>query len=57
LFVLVFAIDNKESFNEVIQLREQILDCKKNCQKVGVPHLLNVPMVIVANKCDRENHR
>ena len=57
LFVLVFAIDNKESFQEVIQLREQILDCKKQCHKVGVPNLLHVPMVIVANKCDRESHR
>ncbi|XP_076461059.1 GTP-binding protein Rhes-like isoform X2 [Babylonia areolata] len=57
LFVLVFAIDNKESFQEVIQLREQIVECKKQCHKVGVPHLLHVPMVIVANKCDRESHR
>ena len=55
--MLVFAIDNKESFQEVIQLREQILDCKKQCHKVGVPNLLHVPMVIVANKCDREPHR
>ena len=57
LFVLVFAIDNKESFQEVIQLREQIIDCKKQCHKVDGPKMLHVPMVIVANKCDRENHR
>ncbi|KAK7507936.1 hypothetical protein BaRGS_00000901, partial [Batillaria attramentaria] len=57
LFVLVFSIDNRESFNEVIQLREQILECKRNCHKVGATNLLHIPMVIVANKCDRESHR
>ncbi|KAL8606964.1 hypothetical protein ACOMHN_041353 [Nucella lapillus] len=62
LFVLVFAIDNKESFQEVIQLRQQILDSKRHCHKVGVPassshHPHNVPMVIVANKADRQAHR
>ncbi|XP_025108852.1 GTP-binding protein Rhes-like isoform X1 [Pomacea canaliculata] len=57
LFVLVFSVDNRESFNEVIRLREQILECKKQCQKVGVPNLLNIPMVIVGNKVDRDAHR
>lgn len=57
LFVLVFSIDNQESFNEVIRLREQILECKRQCRKEGVPNLLHIPMVVVGNKCDRETHR
>ncbi|XP_063623192.1 GTP-binding protein Rhes [Cydia splendana] len=57
LFVLVFAMDSRESFEEVIRLREQILDTKASAVSGGsrgrrqVPR---VPMAIAGNKCDRE---
>ncbi|XP_061715595.1 GTP-binding protein Rhes [Cydia pomonella] len=57
LFVLVFAMDSRESFEEVIRLREQILDTKASAISGGsrgrrqVPR---VPMAIAGNKCDRE---
>ncbi|XP_063535488.1 GTP-binding protein Rhes [Cydia strobilella] len=57
IFVLVFAMDSRESFEEVIRLREQILDTKASAISGGsrgrrqVPR---VPMAIAGNKCDRE---
>lgn len=55
LFVLVFSMDSRESFEEVIRLREQILETKLSASggrsKKNLP---KVPMVIAGNKCDRE---
>lgn len=59
LFVLVFSWDSQESWEEVVRLREQILETKMsasaNCsgsrKKRASPR---VPMVIAGNKCDRE---
>jgi len=60
LFLLVFSMDLRESFEEVIRLREQILETKMSAtanssggRRSRVPHL-RVPMVIVGNKCDKE---
>ncbi|XP_022129110.1 GTP-binding protein Rhes [Pieris rapae] len=57
LFVLVFGMDCRESFEEVIRLREQILETKAsassgNCR--GRRQAPRVPMAIAGNKCDRE---
>ena len=59
LFVLVFSMDCRESFEEAIRLREAILESKVSAtQGAGKGrkshHHLKVPMVIVGNKCDRE---
>ncbi|KAJ8713323.1 hypothetical protein PYW07_013693 [Mythimna separata] len=57
IFVLVFAMDSRESFEEVIRLREQILETKASASSSGsrgrrqVPR---VPMAIAGNKCDRD---
>ncbi len=51
VFILVFSIDNLESFEEVKRLRQQILDTKSGNGS------RSVPMVIAGNKLDRENHR
>ncbi|KAL5291592.1 RASD2 family protein [Megaselia abdita] len=58
IFVLVFSMDSRESFEEVIRLREHILEAKMsaiaasgNRAKKSFPR---VPMVIAANKCDRD---
>ena len=55
LFVLVFSMDSRESFEEVVRLREQILETKGSASggrsKKNLP---KVPMVIAGNKCDRE---
>lgn len=58
LFVLVFSMDSRESFEEVIRLREQILETKYSAivgsggrSKKNLP---KVPMVLAGNKCDRE---
>ncbi|XP_064088642.1 GTP-binding protein Rhes-like [Macrobrachium nipponense] len=59
LFVLVFSWDSRDSWQEVMRLREQILETKQSAsasstgsrKKRGAPR---VPMVIAGNKCDRE---
>eukprot|EP01111_Echinosteliopsis_oligospora_P011289 TRINITY_DN368_c0_g1_i7.p1 TRINITY_DN368_c0_g1~~TRINITY_DN368_c0_g1_i7.p1 ORF type:complete len:185 (+),score=27.90 TRINITY_DN368_c0_g1_i7:57-611(+) len=47
-FVLVYDVMNKASFDDIADIREQILRVKD----VG-----SVPMVLVANKCDMEEKR
>ncbi|XP_045450785.1 GTP-binding protein Rhes [Melitaea cinxia] len=57
LFVLVFAMDCRESFEEVIRLREQILETKASASSGssrGRKQAPRVPMAIAGNKCDRE---
>jgi len=55
-------MDSRESFEEVVRLREQILETKLSAcssanssgsgrKKTPLPR---VPMVIVGNKCDKE---
>lgn len=52
-------MDLRESFEEVIRLREQILETKLSATanssgaRRRAPHL-RVPMVIVGNKCDKD---
>ena len=48
-FVLVFAIDDKDSFQKVEELREEILQEKEG----DVPPQI----VVVGNKADRDTHR
>lgn len=66
LFLLVFSVDSRESFDEVSRLRAQIIETKchiggvqsghqqtsRNGKKTNTPS--PVPMVIAGNKCDRE---
>lgn len=47
-FILVYSITSQASFNDLIELRDQILRVK------DTP---NVPMVLVGNKCDLEDER
>ncbi|XP_045766406.1 GTP-binding protein Rhes [Maniola jurtina] len=56
LFVLVFAMDCRESFEEVIRLREQILETKASASSSsrGRKQAPRVPMAIAGNKCDRD---
>nr|XP_022902109.1 GTP-binding protein Rhes isoform X1 [Onthophagus taurus] len=60
LFVIVFSMDSRETFEEAIRLREQILETKQSAgaasnsgltRKKVVPR---VPMVLAGNKCDKE---
>ncbi|XP_002732228.1 ras-related protein Rap-2a-like [Saccoglossus kowalevskii] len=48
VFILVYGINNKNSFDEVVRLRNQILEQKKD---------QNPAIVIVGNKADLENDR
>ena len=64
LFLLVFSVDNEGSFEEVLRLREQIIETKchiggqltrnapANTKKAPTPN--PVPMVIAGNKCDKD---
>ncbi|XP_024947456.1 GTP-binding protein Rhes isoform X2 [Cephus cinctus] len=60
LFVVVFSMDSRESFEEAIRLREAILETKLSATQGSAKsrskthHSLKVPMVIVGNKCDRD---
>ena len=47
-FVLVYSISSQATFNDLFELREQILRVK------DTP---DVPMVLVGNKCDLEDER
>ncbi|CAI9717343.1 GTP-binding protein Rhes-like isoform X1 [Octopus vulgaris] len=57
LFILVYSIDSRESFEEAIRLREQILECKGHCAGLKSQKTLDIPMVIVGNKADKESER
>ncbi|KFM70010.1 hypothetical protein X975_10142, partial [Stegodyphus mimosarum] len=46
-FILVYAINDDESFEEVGRLRQLLMDSKQS----------NVPIVVVGNKCDLEKQR
>ncbi|KAI4472141.1 Small GTPase [Holotrichia oblita] len=62
LFVIVFSMDSRETFEEAIRLREQILETKVNAGAaantgVGLTKkkiMPRVPMVLAGNKCDKE---
>ena len=47
-FVLVYAIDNKQSYRDIEPLLNQILDMKNT---------RNYPIIVVGNKSDREEYR
>jgi len=47
-FILVFSITSQATFNDLVELREQILRVKDTDK---------VPMVLVGNKCDLEDDR
>jgi len=47
-FVLVYSITSQATFNDLADLREQILRVKDQD---------DVPMVLVGNKCDLEDER
>ena len=53
-FILVYSLDNEESFEEVKKLRQQILDTKANSTHTacGLLDPRHPPIVIVGNKLD-----
>ncbi|EDW69229.1 GTP-binding protein Rhes [Drosophila virilis] len=58
LFILVFSMDSRESFEEVVRLRENILETKWAALNPGSgfkkKSLPKIPMILAGNKCDRE---
>lgn len=57
LFILVYSIGSRESFDEVTRLRNQILECKSQCKEGINRKTFYTPMVLVGNKCDKEKER
>ena len=64
MFILVYSIDNQESFEQVKRLQEQVWECKgqsKSDKQSGIrshsKKKPDVPMIIVGNKCDKEKSR
>ena len=57
LFILVYSIGSRESFEEVTRLRNQILECKSQCKESINRKSFYTPMVLVGNKCDKEKDR
>ncbi|KAK3520214.1 hypothetical protein QTP70_019355 [Hemibagrus guttatus] len=53
VFILVFSLDNRASFQEVQRLKRQIFETK-SCLKTKTKESADVPVVICGNKCDRE---
>ena len=56
MFILVFSLDNRDSFQEVQRLKRQIFETK-SCLKNKTKEHVDVPLVICGNKSDREMHR
>ncbi|OQV15387.1 Dexamethasone-induced Ras-related protein 1 [Hypsibius exemplaris] len=61
-FILVYSIESRESFEEVLRLREQIVESirsagSNNGNNKSRPKNLPVPMIIAGNKTDREASR
>lgn len=52
----MYDICDRESFNEVTRLCQQIYEIKGQCRTRIAPKIC-IPMVIIGNKCDREKHR
>uniref|UniRef100_A0A8C5RF56 Ras related dexamethasone induced 1 n=1 Tax=Laticauda laticaudata TaxID=8630 RepID=A0A8C5RF56_LATLA len=56
VFILVFSLDNRDSFEEVQRLKQQILETK-SCLKNKTKEDIEVPLVICGNKGDRDFYR
>ncbi|CDQ73178.1 dexamethasone-induced Ras-related protein 1 [Oncorhynchus tshawytscha] len=56
VFILVFSLDNRDSFQEVQRLKQQIIETK-SCLKNKTKENIDVPLVICGNKGDREFYR
>ncbi|CAL8287299.1 unnamed protein product [Boreogadus saida] len=56
VFILVFSLDNRESFLEVQRLKGQIHETK-SCLKNKTKDNADAPVVICGNKCDRDFYR
>ncbi|XP_013417251.1 GTP-binding protein Rhes [Lingula anatina] len=55
IFIIVFSVDNMESFEEAKRLRDQIQEVKSFCPP-GSKKFRHIPMVLVGNKLDRADH-
>ncbi|OCT64470.1 dexamethasone-induced Ras-related protein 1 [Xenopus laevis] len=56
VFILVFSLDNRDSFEEVQRLKQQIMETK-SCLKNKTKENVDVPIVICGNKVDRDFYR
>ncbi|XP_077475421.1 dexamethasone-induced Ras-related protein 1-like [Stigmatopora argus] len=56
IFILVFSLDNRDSFQEVQRLKRQIYETK-SCLRNKTKESAEVPLVVCGNKCDRDFHR
>uniref|UniRef100_A0A8C5Q0V7 Ras related dexamethasone induced 1 n=1 Tax=Leptobrachium leishanense TaxID=445787 RepID=A0A8C5Q0V7_9ANUR len=56
VFILVFSLDNRDSFEEVQRLKQQIIETK-SCLKNKTKENVDVPLVICGNKGDRDFYR
>ncbi|CAB1417792.1 unnamed protein product [Pleuronectes platessa] len=56
VFILVFSLDNRESFEEVQRLKRQIYETK-SCLRNKTKENVDVPLVICGNKCDKDMYR
>ena len=65
LFLLVYSVDSRGSFEEVVRLRDQIIETKCHISggagsisaltaKKGAAVSNRIPIVIAGNKCDRD---
>ncbi|XP_066292901.1 ras-related protein Rap-2a-like [Branchiostoma lanceolatum] len=50
-YLLVYAIDNPQSFEEIKSIRQEIIDIR------GEAGIAQLPVVVVGNKCDMEDKR
>ena len=56
-FLLMYSITSLESFNQMKFIYHQIINIRKLNDENNVNNVKQTPMVIVGNKCDKENER
>jgi len=57
LFLLVYGIDSRDSFDEVKRLVEELVQLKGPKNKKYLPKKDVPPLIIVGNKCDIHSER
>ncbi len=56
-YIIVYSVTNRQTFDEVVQFLEQIVESKE-LEDTTPEHLAaEIPIVLVGNKCDLEKER
>lgn len=57
LFILLYDITNRNSFIEIQQIMDEILECRNQTSSESDDQLPPASVILVGNKCDKEKER